>query len=123
MTNAKPNRTADLMFLAHIVVLVAAIVGVVHLASGCQKQEQQAAAKPTENMLIAMREYCKIGEIPREQWKDAQKAWGWHWAADKEMGPLWTRVAHKDPAAIALVLAAADEAVGKGKCPILDVIR
>ncbi|MDX2086888.1 MAG: hypothetical protein SFX73_03510 [Kofleriaceae bacterium] len=92
-------------------------------AGGCQKQEKQAPARPSKTVVDAMGEYCRIGNIPREEWKDAQKAWGWHWAADKEMGPLWTRVAKKDPAAIALVLAAADEAAGVGKCPILDVIR
>lgn len=92
--------------------------------SACQKQEPAAAAqKPPKQLVDAMAEYCRIGTIPKEQWRDAQKAWGWHWSADKEVGPIWMRVAKKDKAAIALVLAAADEAAGKDKCPILDVLR
>jgi nitrous oxide reductase accessory protein NosL len=101
---------------------IAIVLGLL-AAAACQRQDQQAPARPSKVVVDAMREYCRIGEIPREQWQDAQKAWGWHWAADKEMGPLWTRVAKKDRAAIAMVLAAADEGAGKGTCPILDVLR
>jgi len=105
--------------------LALALVLVLVLALGaCQKKQEPAAAqKPSKVLVDAMAEYCRIGTIPREEWRDAQKTWGWHWSADKEVGPVWARVAKKDKAAIALVLAAADEGAGKGNCPILDVLR
>ena len=71
-----------------------------------------------------MRDYCKIGEMPRDKQREALTLWGWTNGGSKDMGPLWNRAAvNKDRAAIATIRAAAELAVGKGNCPILDALQ
>lgn len=94
--------------------------------TACQNSESKAppAPAPNEAQISAMRDYCKIGEMPRDQQREAQKLWGWHNAGNKDVGPLWNNAAlHKDPVAIATVRAAAVAAVGAGNCPILDALK
>lgn len=79
---------------------------------------------PTQTLINAMGEYCRIGDLPREQQREAMKAWGWSAGGDKELGPLWHRAASlHEPAAIALIKKAAETAVGAGKCPILEALK
>jgi hypothetical protein len=118
----KKWKTPDLLVLAHVVVLVAGIA--ISLAA-CQKQEPATAAPaPSKALVQAMLEYCKIGDLPRDQQRDAQKVWGFQNGGDKEIGPIWNRAARdKDPATIKLVRAAATLAMGgEDKCPILDIL-
>jgi len=80
--------------------------------------------EPPKELVTALIEYCRIGSLPRERQRDAQRSWGLHYAEDKMvMGP-WQQAArdHK-PAAIRMIYKAADDAVGKGNCPILDVMN
>lgn len=92
--------------------------------AACPKKSEAPPPKPSEVVIAAMRDYCKIGELPRERQREALKAWGWTNGADAEVGPIWNRAAvKKDPAAIAVLRAAADAAVGPGNCPLLDALE
>ena len=94
---------------------------IVALAACQSKDEAKPAAGPHPELVKAMAEYCKIGTLPRDQQLEAQKAWGYHWATIKDVGPVWNMAArdkHRD--ALYTVHAAAEMAVGKGNCPILE---
>lgn len=113
----------DLILLVHI----AAIVVLVNLL-GCQsekgdKAKATAVAAPSKELIQAMIDYCRIGDMPRDKQRDAQKLWGFTNGGDKHVGPIWNRAARdNDPSAIKTVRAAADAAVGRDKCPILDIL-
>jgi len=106
------------------------LVGIVLAVTACGSKDPSRTADPplpttpTQTLVNAMGEYCRIGDLPREQQREAMKAWGWSAGGDKELGPLWHRAASlHEPAAIALIKKAADTAVGAGKCPILDALK
>ena len=97
------------------------------LLVACQKESAEhkklGPVMPSKKLVQAMIEYCQIGSMPPEKVHDAQKMWGFQNGGDPEIGPIWNRAAKDhDPIAIKTVYAAADQAVGVGKCPILDVL-
>ncbi len=100
-----------------------AVVLTVALAA-CQKSEQPAAPpSPTEGLVTAMKDFCKISSMPPPKQREALKMWGWQTAGNKDVGPIWTAAAKKDAAAVAMLRAAADVAVGPGNCSHLDILK
>ena len=101
-----------------------AVVLLAVLIAGCQKSEKPAAAlpPPTEALVTAMRDYCRIPTLPPAKQKEALKLWGWQTAGDKDVGPVWTAAVKKDKGAIAMIRAAADVAMGAGNCKQLDAL-
>lgn len=99
-----------------------AAVLVAVVLSGCQKSEK-AAPPPTEALVTAMRDYCRIPTLPPAKQKEALKLWGWQTAGDKQVGPIWTAAVKKNAAAIAMIRGAADVAVGAGNCTQLDALK
>ena len=93
-------------------------------SAGCRKSEQPAGPlPPTAGLVNAMKDFCKISSMPEPRQREALKMWGWQTAGNKDVGPIWTAAAKKDPAAIAMLRAAADAAVGPGNCPQLDILK
>ena len=89
--------------------------------AACQSKQEGKVKGPHPDLVTAMAEYCKIGTLPKDQQVEAQKAWGYHWSTNKEVGPVWNLAArdkHRD--ALFTVHTAAEQAMGKGNCPILD---
>lgn len=102
---------------------LAALALTVALA-GCQKSEKPAAPPPpTEGLISAMKDFCKISSMPVPRQREALKMWGWQTAGNKDVGPIWTAAAKKDPAAIAMLHSAADAAVGPGNCSQLSILK
>jgi len=99
---------------------------VVALLVACQKEparKELGPVMPSKKLVQAMIDYCRIGEMPPEKWREAQRMWGFQNGGDPEVGPIWNRAAKDhDPLAIKTVYAAGDQAVGVGKCPMLDVL-
>jgi hypothetical protein len=80
--------------------------------------------EPPKELTTALIEYCRIGSLPREQQKDAQRSWGLHYADTKMVMSPWQQAARDhNPAAIRMIYKAADDAVGPGNCPIVDVFN
>ena len=101
-----------------------AVLALALASAGCQKSEPPAPAPvPTEGLVTAMKDFCKISSMPAPRQREALKMWGWQTAGNKDVGPIWTAAAKKDPAAIAMLRAAADAAVGPGNCPQLDILK
>ena len=92
--------------------------------TACQKEKAAPPpAPPSEAVLSAMRDYCKIGELPKDKQAEAFKVWGWHIGGDKEMGPLWHRaIVKKDPQALSTLREAAMKASG-GNCKPLEALK
>lgn len=103
--------------------VVALAVGATVLG-GCQKEAATPPPPPpSEGVLSAMRDFCRVGEMPKEKQAEAFKLWGWHIGGDKEMGPLWHRaIVKKDPAARALLREAALTASG-GNCKPIEALK
>ena len=100
-----------------------AVVLTVALAA-CQKSEKPPTLPPpTEGLVTAMKDFCKISGMPAPRQREAMKMWGWQTASNKDVGPIWTAAAKKDPTAIAMLHAAADAAVGRGNCSQLDILK
>lgn len=91
---------------------------------GCQSSEKPAPPPvPTEGLVTAMKDFCKISSMPEARQREALKMWGWQTAGNKDVGPVWTAAAKKDAAAIAMLRAAADVAVGPGNCSQLQILK
>lgn len=93
----------------------------------CQRNstehEKLGPVMPSKKLVQAMVDYCHIGNMPADKVRDAQALWGFQNGGDPEVGPIWNKAAKAhDPMAIKTLYAAADQAVGVGKCPILDVL-
>ena len=90
----------------------------------CQKKDAAALPPPHKELVQAMIEYCKIDQLPRDQWRDAQRAWGFQNGGNANVMVMWNAAARdKKPDAIKTVRAAATAAMGgDDKCPILDVL-
>ena len=102
---------------------MAALALTLALAS-CQKSEKPVAPPPpTPDLVAAMKDFCKISSMPEPRQREAMKMWGWQTAGNKDVGPIWTAAAKKDAVAISMLRAAADEAVGSGKCPQLEILK
>jgi len=122
MTELKKSSKADLVMFVHIVVITAGIVIAVNLAA-CQKQASTAIPEPDKELVQAMLDYCRVGELPRDKWLEAQRAWGFQNGGNTKVMPMWNKAARdKDPTAKKIVRRAADLAMGPDKCPILDVL-
>ncbi|MBA3452105.1 MAG: hypothetical protein H0T42_03290 [Deltaproteobacteria bacterium] len=92
--------------------------------TGCGKSDKPAPPPPpTEALVTAMADFCKITTLPAEKQREALKLWGWQTAGNKDVGPIWTAAAKKSAPAIAMLRAAADVAVGPGNCPHLDILK
>ena len=93
------------------------------LLAGCSKKTDSTPA-PDKKLVQAMIDYCKIGNLPADKKVEAQGVWGFQNGGEKEIGPIWNKAARDhDPRAIRIIYAAADAAVGKGNCPIVDVFE
>lgn len=104
--------------------LIALVVGACGNGEPEHKPGQVALTEPPKELVTALIEYCRIGTLPREQQRDAQRQWGLHYAEVKMVISPWQQAARDhNPAAIRMVYKAADMAVGQGNCPILDVMN
>lgn len=118
---AKSSK-ADWIVLAHVVVVVVALAVAINLAS-CQQQKEQPIPEPHKELVQAMMDYCRIYDLPRDKWLEAQRAWGFQNGGNPNVINVWNRAARdKNPVAIKMVRRAADLALGPDKCPILDVL-
>ena len=116
-------KTSELIFLVHVVLVVVALALAINLAA-CQTQSgDDKLPEPHADLVLAMREYCRVGDLPRDKWLEAQRAWGFQNGGNPNVMKMWNRAARdKHPGAIKVVRRAADLAVGPDKCSILDVL-
>jgi hypothetical protein len=123
MSDNEKAPKSDLLVLAQVALVIVAIAIVVNLIS-CQKQQgEQKIPEPHKELVQAMIDYCRVGDLPRDKWREAQRAWGFQNGGNKNVIEMWNRAARdKHPIAIKVVRRAADLAVGPDKCPILDVL-
>ncbi len=118
----KSSNKSDLLVLAHVALVVVAIAIIINMMS-CQQQQEQKVPEPDKELVQAMIDYCRVGELPRDKWLEAQRAWGFQNGGNPKVMGMWNRAARdKHPIAIKVVRRAADLAVGPDKCPILDVL-
>lgn len=121
---SEPGRRSELFVLAHVALLVVGIAVVVNLVA-CQQQNggEDKVPEPHKELVQAMIDYCRVGDLPRDKWREAQRAWGFQNGGNPNVINMWNRAARdKHPVAIKVVRRAADLAVGADKCPILDVL-
>lgn len=116
-------KKSDALMLVHVVLFVGAIAVAVNLAACQQKSSTQEIPEPHKELVQAMLDYCKVGDLPRDKWREAQRAWGFQNGGNPNVINMWNKAARdKNPVAIKVVRRAADLAVGPDKCPILDVL-
>ena len=122
-SNEKPPKS-DLLVLAHVALVVVALAIALNMMSSCQStKSNNEVPEPHPDLVLAMRDYCRVGDLPREQWLETQRAWGFQNGGNKNVMGMWNRAARdKHPIAIKVVRRAADLAVGPDKCPILDIL-
>jgi hypothetical protein len=102
--------------------LIALVLGACGSKDPEHKPGDIVLTEPPKELTTALIEYCRIGTLPREQQKDAQRSWGLHYAETKMVMVPWQQAARDhNPAAIRMIYKAADDAVGKGNCAIVDV--
>jgi hypothetical protein len=123
MTEPKPPKS-DLLVLAQVAVVVVSLAIVLNLMSSCQKKNtDDQVPEPHKDLVLAMRDYCRVGDLPRDQWRETQRAWGFQNGGNPNVMNMWNRAARdKHPIAIKVVRRAADLAVGPDKCSILDIL-
>jgi hypothetical protein len=119
----KPRTVrTDVLDLVKILLALGAIALVLQLIA-CQKQDATKIPEPDKELVQAMIDYCRVDQLPRDKWLEAQRAWGFQNGGNPKVMPMWNRAARdKNPIAIQVVRRAADLAVGPDKCPILDVL-
>lgn len=107
--------------MSHISMSFAALA--LALVSSCQKTDEQKVPEPHKDLVQAMIDYCRVADLPRDKWLEAQRAWGFQNGGNPNVMGMWNRAARdKHPIAIKVVRRAADLAVGPENCSILDVL-
>ncbi|MFN0246880.1 MAG: hypothetical protein ACKV2T_08220 [Kofleriaceae bacterium] len=117
----KPPRS-DFVVLVQVALVVVGLAIVINLMS-CQKTDAEKVPEPHKDLVLAMTDYCRVGDLPRDKWREAQRAWGFQNGGNPNVMNMWNRAARdKHPIAIKVVRRAADLGVGPDKCPILDIL-
>jgi hypothetical protein len=114
--------TSDFLVLVQVVLVVVGLAIAINLMS-CQKTDAEKVPEPHPDLVVAMKDYCHVGDLPRDKWREAQRAWGFQNGGNPNVINMWNRAARdKHPIAIKVVRRAADLGAGPEKCPILDVL-
>lgn len=123
MTEREKRNDSDLMTIAKVALVIVALGAILELAACQSKSNHEKVPEPHPELVQAMLDYCRVGELPRDKWREAQRAWGFQNGGNKNVITMWNAAARdKNPTAIKVVRRAADLAVGPDKCPILDVL-
>ncbi len=117
------RHESNLVTLSKVALVVAGLGVLLELAACQAKNDEGKVPEPHPDLVLAMRDYCRVGDLPRDQWRETQRAWGFQNGGNKNVIDMWNRAARdKHPIAIKVVRRAADLAVGPDKCSILDIL-
>lgn len=123
MSKRETRDRSDLRTIAKLAVVIVALGAILELVACQAKSGDEKIPEPHKDLVQAMLDYCRVGELPRDKWLEAQRAWGFQNGGNPNVMGMWNRAARdKHPIAIKVVRRAADLAVGPDKCPILDVL-
>ena len=91
MSERKKRGEPDIITIVKVALVVVAMGAVLELVACQTKNNHEKVPEPDKELVQAMIDYCRVGDLPRDKWLEAQRAWGFQNGGDQKVMSMWNR--------------------------------